>query len=197
MLAITCLCLAFISKYIWSRNSVIHFKHFDPFQDEKSGYHQSHYDSSFKAVHFIASMFSTADALFDQKYMDRGVLLVWCCFRGNLSCLHLCDQVWVGSCLEQHDSASLQKAKSLKKLFFHFDVEEHVSCAESPDLNPMKHLWSELKYWLRARSYYQHLCPTSQMPKFPDLNKVPKSWGKPPQKMKTFIAADQCTWIWN
>ena len=83
----------------------------------------------------------------------------------------------------QHDNAPVHKA--MQKWFVKIGVEELDWPAQSPDLNPIDHLWDELERRLQARPTR----PTS----VPDLtnalvaeaspcSNVPTSSGKPSQK---------------
>ena len=45
----------------------------------------------------------------------------------------------------------MHKARSVQKWFVEIGVEELDWPAQSPDINPIKHLWDELERRLRAR----------------------------------------------
>ncbi|KAK3535289.1 hypothetical protein QTP70_007432 [Hemibagrus guttatus] len=66
--------------------------------------------------------------------------------------------------LFQHDCTPVTKARSIKTWMSEFGVEELDWPAQSPDLNPIEHLWDELEWRLRARPSR----PTS----VPDLTNV-------------------------
>ncbi|KAK3555812.1 hypothetical protein QTP86_029059, partial [Hemibagrus guttatus] len=66
--------------------------------------------------------------------------------------------------LFQHDCTPVHKARSIKTWMSEFGVEELDWPAQSPDLNPIEHLWDELERRLRARPSH----PTS----VPDLTNV-------------------------
>ncbi|KAK3570621.1 hypothetical protein QTP86_023816, partial [Hemibagrus guttatus] len=66
--------------------------------------------------------------------------------------------------LFQHDCTPVTKASSIKTWMSEFGVEELDCPAQSPDLNPIEHLWDELEWRLRARPSR----PTS----VPDLTNV-------------------------
>ena len=63
----------------------------------------------------------------------------------------LWQQLWEGPFLFQQDNAPVHKTRSIQKWFVEIDVEELDWPAQSPDLNPIEHLWDELEHRLRAR----------------------------------------------
>ena len=75
--------------------------------------------------------------------------------------------------LFQHDCAPVHKARTIKTWLDEFGVEELDWPAQSPDLNPIEHLWDELERRLRARPSR----PTS----VPDLiNALQNEWAPIP-----------------
>jgi hypothetical protein len=56
-----------------------------------------------------------------------------------------------GPFLFQHNNAPMHKARSIQKWFVEIVVEELDWPAQSPYLNPIKHIWDELERRLRAR----------------------------------------------
>ena len=65
-----------------------------------------------------------------------------------------------GPFLFQHDNAPVHKVRSIQKWFVEIGVEELDWPAQSPDLNPIKHLWDELELRLRANVYFFPVCET-------------------------------------
>ncbi len=55
--------------------------------------------------------------------------------------------------LFQNDNAPVHKARSIKKCFSKFGVEELDWPALSRDLNAIQHLWEDLECWLWTRPY--------------------------------------------
>jgi hypothetical protein len=61
------------------------------------------------------------------------------------------DQFGDDDYLYQHDSAPCHKARSVREWFVDNKVPEMDCPAQSPDLNPIEHLWDELEWRLCSR----------------------------------------------
>jgi hypothetical protein len=61
------------------------------------------------------------------------------------------DQFGDENCLYQHNNVLCHKARSVKEWFVDNKVPETDWLAQSPDLNPIEHLWDELACRLCSR----------------------------------------------
>ena len=87
--------------------------------------------------------------------------------------------------LFQHDNAPVHKARSIQKWFLEISVEVLDWSAQSPDLNPIKHLWDELDCRQRARSNHPTSLPNlsnALVAEWKQVSNVPTSSGKPSQR---------------
>ena len=85
----------------------------------------------------------------------------------------LWQQFGEGPFLFHHDNASVHKARSIQKWFVEISVEELDWPAQSPDLNPIKHIWDELERWLRARPNRPTSVPDLTNALVPEWKQVP------------------------
>ncbi len=67
--------------------------------------------------------------------------------RETMVCFQLCGRPF----LFQHDCSPVSKSRSIKTWLVEFGVEDLDWPSQSPDLNPIKHLWDEVEWKLRAR----------------------------------------------
>ena len=65
----------------------------------------------------------------------------------------LWQQFGEGPFLVQHDNAPMHKVRFIQKCFFEIGVEQLDWPAQSPDLNPIEHIWDELEHRLRGQPH--------------------------------------------
>ena len=95
-------------------------------------------------------------------------------------CFQLCgNSLGKALFMFQYDNAPMHKSRSIQKWLFEIVVEELDWPAQSPDLNPIEHLWDELECQLGARPNH---FPTSLMLLWLLSQQFPTSSAKPPQK---------------
>ncbi|KAK3560392.1 hypothetical protein QTP86_008484 [Hemibagrus guttatus] len=75
--------------------------------------------------------------------------------------------------LFQHDCTPVHKASSIKTWMNEFGVEELDWPAQSPDLNPIEHLWDELERRLRARPSHPTSVPDLTNALLEERSKIP------------------------
>jgi len=80
----------------------------------------------------------------------------------NFMLTNLWEQFGDDSVLFQSDCTPVHKARSIKTWLSEFGVDELYSLAQSPDLNPIEHLWDELGD-CEPDLLVQHHCLVSQM----------------------------------
>ena len=85
----------------------------------------------------------------------------------------LWEQFGDGPFLFQHDCAPVHKARSIKTWMSEFGVEELDWPAQSPDLNPIEHLWDELERRLRARPSRPTSVPDLTNARLEEWSKIP------------------------
>lgn len=59
--------------------------------------------------------------------------------------------------MSQHGSASVRKARKMKKWFSQLGEKEVLWPAQSSDLNPIQQLWDEMEHRMRARPHHQNI----------------------------------------
>ena len=91
--------------------------------------------------------------------------------------------------------APVHKARSIQKWFVSNSVEELEWPAQSPDLNPIEHLWDELECRLRARPNRPTSVPDLLNALVTEWKQVPAAWFQHlvnislPRRMEAVIAA--------
>ena len=97
----------------------------------------------------------------------------------------------------QHDNAPVHTARSMQKWFVEIGVEELDWPAQSPDLNPIEHLWDELERRLRARPNRSTSVPDLTNAVVAEWNQIPAAifqhlMESLPRRVEAVIAAKEC-----
>ena len=101
----------------------------------------------------------------------------------------LWQQFGEGPFLFQHDNAPVHKARSIQKWFVEFGVEEIDWPAQSPDFNPIEHLWDELERRLRARPSRPKSVPDLTNVHVAEWKQVPHLVESLPRRVEAVITA--------
>jgi len=124
-----------------------------------------------------------------QKYVDTPAHLHLCTEYSYFLDSSILPTIWQkfgeGPFLFQYENVPVHKARSMQKWFSEFGVEELHWLAQSPDLNPIQHLWDELepRLWPLSTSMSQNVVESLK----------PEEWMLPQQHINAHGFGMRCS----